>query len=83
MRKFAIALAALGAFAMPALAQTPLTFADVDADANGELSFLELQVVWPDLTQEEFDAADLDQSGGLNVDELNGLQPSTLPAPGQ
>ena len=83
MRKFALAFAAIGAFALPAVAQTPLTFADVDTDANGELGFVELQVVWPDLTQEEFDAADLDQSGGLNADELNGLQPSTLPAPGQ
>lgn len=81
MRKFALALAAVGAFALPAVAQTPLTFADVDSDGNGELSFVELQVVWPDLTQEEFDAADADMSGGLSPDELNSLQPAAVSAP--
>jgi len=83
MRKIALTLFALGALAAPALAQTPLTFADVDADGNGELSFAELQVVWPDITQEEFDAADLDGSGGLNPDELNSLQPAAVPVPAQ
>ncbi|MFC3703979.1 hypothetical protein ACFOOL_04340 [Devosia honganensis] len=81
MNKFVLGFAALALAATPALAQTPLTFADVDIDGSGELSFVELQAVWPDLSQEEFDAADLDLSGGLNPDELNALQPSTLPAP--
>jgi hypothetical protein len=44
------------------------------------LSFAELQLVWTDLTQEEFDAADADTSGGLTPDELNTLQPAALPA---
>lgn len=84
MRKYAIALAAIGLLAGPAIAQTPLSFADVDTDGNGELSYGELQVVWPDLTQEEFSAADVDLSGGLSSDELNSLQPSavSVPAPG-
>ncbi|MCP8882781.1 hypothetical protein NIM87_04665 [Devosia sp. XJ19-1] len=81
MRKFALGLVALSLAAAPALAQTPMTFADVDTDASGELSFLELQAVWPDLTEDEFNAVDLDLSGGLNADELNALQPSTMPAP--
>ncbi|MCW5722832.1 MAG: hypothetical protein KIS86_16990 [Devosia sp.] len=82
MRKLTPALLVLGAMAAPAFAQTPLTFAQVDADGNGELSFVELQVVWPDLTQEEFDAADADLSGGLNSNELNSLQPGAVPVPG-
>ncbi|SMQ86129.1 EF hand [Devosia lucknowensis] len=82
MKKFVLGLAALAALSVPALAQAPLNFADVDTDGNGELSFVELQAVWPDLTQEQFAAADLDGSGGLNAEELNGLQPATLaPAP--
>lgn len=80
MRKFALGLAVLGLGATAAFAQTPTSFADVDTDANGELSYAELQVVWTDLTQAEFDAADADASTGLSVDELNSLQPPTAPA---
>lgn len=80
MRKLTLGLAALTLMAAPALAQTPLTFADVDADASGELTFAELQTVWADLTEDEFNAVDLDMSGGLNADELNALQPSAMPA---
>jgi hypothetical protein len=80
MRRITLGLAALGLSTVAVLAQTPTSFADVDTDANGELSFAELQVVWPDLTEAEFAGADADGSGGLGVDELNTLQPSTLPA---
>ena len=81
MKKTALGLMALTIMAAPALAQAPLTFAEVDIDASGELSFEELQAAWPDLTQDEFMAADLDMNGSLNADELNGLQPSSLSAP--
>lgn len=81
MNKIVMGLAALTLFAAPAFAQAPLNFADVDTDASGELSFAELQAVWPDLTQDEFSAADLDMNGSLSADEISGLQPSTLPAP--
>ncbi|MGB3337008.1 MAG: hypothetical protein WBA73_07515 [Devosia sp.] len=80
MHKLALSLAVLGLSATAVFAQTPTNFADVDTDATGELSFAELQLVWTDLTQEEFDAADADTSGGLTPDELNTLQPATLPA---
>ena len=80
MHKIALGLAIFGLSATAALAQTPTSFADVDTDANGELSFAELQVVWPDLEQAEFDTADADGSGGLSPDELNTLQPPALPA---
>ena len=81
MHKIALTLAAFGLATTAAFAQTPTTFADVDTDASGELSFAELQVVWPDLTQAEFDTADADGSVGLGVDELNSLQPAAVPAP--
>ena len=80
MRKLALSLAVVVATAGAAYAQSPTNFADVDTDANGELSFAELQIVWPDLTQEEFDGADADKSGGLIAAELNTLQPSAIPA---
>jgi hypothetical protein len=83
MKRFAACLVVLGLSATAALAQTPTSFADVDTDANGELSFAELGLVWPDLTPEEFGGADLDLSGGLSAGELNTLQPATAPvAPG-
>ena len=80
MHKLALSLAILGLSATAVLSQTPTNFADVDGDANGELSFAELQLVWTDLTQGEFDGADADASGGLSADELNTLQPAALPA---
>ncbi|WP_375450783.1 hypothetical protein [uncultured Devosia sp.] len=63
-----------------AFAQTPSTFADVDADTSGELSFAELQAVWPDLSEDEFNTADVDVSAGLSTTELGALQPAAAPA---
>jgi len=81
MKKITLGLVALTIAAAPAMAQTPMNFADLDLDASGELSLTELQAAWPDLTQEEFTAADMDANGSLSVDELNALQPMTMPAP--
>jgi hypothetical protein len=81
MHKIVLSLAVVGLTASTAFAQAPTSFADVDTDGNGELGFAELQLVWPDLNQAEFDAADVDSSGGLAVDELNTLQPASVPAP--
>ena len=82
MRKIALSLAVFGLTAgltaTAAMAQT--SFADVDADANGELSYPELLVAWPDLTQEEFTTADADLSTGLSTTELGALQPPSNPA---
>ena len=83
MHKIALSLAVLGLTASTAFAQTPTTFADVDAVASGELSLVELQVVWPDLTEAEFTGADVDASGGLSAEEVNSLQPAAVPAPAE
>lgn len=82
MRKIVLGFAILGLSASAVLAQSPTNFADVDTDANGELSLTELQVVWPDLTEAEFTGADIDASGGISSSELTGLQPAAVPAPG-
>lgn len=81
MHKIALGLLAATLFAAPAFAQAPLTFVDVDSDGDGRLSYEELQVVWPNLTQEEFVAADADAAGSLTPDQLNTLQPSSMPTP--
>lgn len=82
MRKLALSFVAFAFASTAAFAQTPVTFAQLDTDGDGRLSFAELQVAWPDLTQEEFNAVDAEGLGSLTPDQLNTLQPSTLPAPG-
>lgn len=74
MRKIALGLVAASLFAVPVMAQTPLTFADVDSNGDGRLSYEELQVVWPDLTPEEFAAADVESAGSITPEQLNALQ---------
>lgn len=81
MRKIVLGLSAALLVGASAMAQEPLTYAQVDTDGNGELSYEELKLVWPDLADTEFADADRDGSGGLSVEELNALQSSALPAP--
>lgn len=83
MRKIALGLVAASFIAAPALAQTPLSFADVDADGDGRLSYEELLVVWPDLGADEFARADVEGAGGLTPEQLNMLQPASVPAPAE
>jgi len=82
MNKIIITLVAAGLLSTTAaMAQTQVTFSDLDTDVDGELSLTELQVAWP-LTQDEFAAADLDVSGSLSADEVVALQSAsatTLP----
>jgi hypothetical protein len=73
MNKLILSLAALGLAAGAAYAQET-SFESLDADANGELSFEEITVAWPQLTQEQFTAADLDVSAGLSADEVAAVQ---------
>lgn len=51
----------------------PMDFATLDADGNGMLSLDEAKVAWPDLTQGELEAADMNHDGGLQEDEANSL----------
>lgn len=71
MKRLLVSLAAI-ALAAPAMAQDAAqgaTFAELDADQNGELSFQELTAVAPELTVEQFAAADVDANGALSEDE--------------
>lgn len=67
MKKTVLTLALLAA-ATPAFAQIT-TFAELDVDQNGELSFEELTVLVPELTVEQFAEADADANGALSEDE--------------
>ncbi|ODT76244.1 MAG: hypothetical protein ABS76_31625 [Pelagibacterium sp. SCN 64-44] len=63
-----------------AFAQAATDFASVDTDANGSVSFAEAVVAWPDLTQDAFNAADVDGNGELSLEEYTGLTASAAPA---
>ncbi len=80
MRKLALGLIVAGLLSTSAFAQTALTFADVDTDGDGRLSYEELVVVWPDLTQEEFANADVEAVGSVTPEQLGALQPAAVPA---
>jgi len=85
MKKLIVPIAVLGLMTGSAFAQDAATtdFATLDTDLNGELSFTEVTVGWPELTEEQFDAADADMSGGLSVDELSAVigGAASVPAP--
>ena len=53
-----------------ALAQNTPDFATTDGDKSGEVTFSELILQYPDVSQEQFDTADADKSGGLNEKEF-------------
>jgi hypothetical protein len=79
MKTITLAIAVLGFGTAAAFAQgATVDLTAIDTDGNGAVSLAEAQVVWPDLTQEQFAAADADASGELSVEEL-----ATLPAPAQ
>lgn len=80
MRKLALGLIAASLLSTSAFAQTALTFADVDTDGDGRLSYEELVVVWPDLTQEDFANADVEGVGSVTPEQLGALQPAAVPA---
>lgn len=80
MRTLALGLVAATFMTSAAMAQTPLSFTDVDIDADGRLSFVELQTVWPSLTQEEFNSVDVEGAGSITAEQLALLQQSSAPA---
>ena len=70
MRKALLALA-VSTFAVTSALAVELT--EIDADNNGVISMEEAKVAMPNLSQEDFTAADVDGDGSLNAEELGGL----------
>ena len=60
-----------------AMAQAATDFASVDTDVNGGVSLAEVQVAWPDLTEEAFTAADTDGNGELSAEEYEAYLATT------
>ena len=68
MNRIIVSLAVIG-FTAPAFAQDITPFAELDADANGELSFEELTVALPELNVEQFTTIDTDANGSVSEEE--------------
>lgn len=64
MRRVAVGTMVAALFAAPAVA---LTVSDVDTDGDSLISFTEMAVKYPDLSEEAF--GDIDTSGDSFVDE--------------
>lgn len=80
MTRFALFLAPL-ALATAALAQATLTEVP-DTDGNGTWSLVELQAVWPDLTEEGFVGIDANADGAVDPVELQvALDGAVITAP--
>ena len=81
MKRALVILAGLSLFAFTPMvyAQAP-TFADFDANQDGQLTLEEIQAVIPDFTQDDFNAADTDQNGTLSPDEFDALGMQDAPA---
>jgi hypothetical protein len=79
MKRTALLLAPL-AFASAAMAQDlPMV---EDADASGNWSLVELQAVWPEMTEDSFAAVDANGDGAVDETELKAaLDNAVLTAP--
>lgn len=69
MKKIVLSSIVLLGMGGAAFAQAATDFATVDTDTNSAISLTEAQVLWPDLTEEAFKAADTDGNGELSQEE--------------
>lgn len=80
MKKTLLTVATLFGLAAAGTAMAQgLEFNSLDADGSGEISFEELQVVLPNVTQDDFAILDVDGSGGLSEDEFAVLLQAPTP----
>lgn len=79
MKKLLVSIVALG-FSTAVMAQAATDFASLDTDTSGDISLTEAQVVWPDLTEEAYVAADVDASGSLSQEEFDAYLAANPPA---
>jgi hypothetical protein len=73
MKKIILSSLVVLGLSTAAFAQAATDFASVDADASGGVTLVEAQAAWPDLTEDAFNAADLDGNGELSLEEYDAL----------
>ena len=69
MKTILLSIAALILSTASVFAQATPDYATVDANADTSVTWEELTAAWPEITQEQFTAADVDASGGLSAEE--------------
>lgn len=72
MKKLMISVAALALMSAPAFAQAA-DFSTADANGDGQVTYEEAVAVLPDLTEDQFKAADTDSNGTLSEAEYDAL----------
>lgn len=82
MKRLLVSIVAIG-FSTAVMAQAATDFVSVDTDTSGDISLTEAQVVWPDLTEDAYKAADIDQSGSLSQEEYDAYLAANPPAVAQ
>ena len=80
MKKLLVSVLVLGLGISGAMAQAASDFTAVDIDASGDVSLIEAQAVWPDLTEEAFAAAERRRHRSGRVRGLSGCQSAGLRA---
>ena len=73
MNKKLCAIAFAGLFASSAALAAEGDFAKADSDTDGALTMQEAQAAMPDITAEQFNAADADGSGSLSAEEFQSV----------
>ena len=81
MKKIILSSLVVLGLSTAAFAQAATDLTSVDTDASGTVSFTEASTAWPGLTQEAFDAADLDTSGDLSAEEYDALVAAAAATP--
>lgn len=77
MKKIILSSLVVLGLSTAAFAQAATDFATVDADASGGVTLVEAQAAWPDLTEDAFNAADVDGNGELSAEEYDALVAAT------
>lgn len=81
MTRTTLFTAVVGLMALPAFAQETTAIVAMDANADGMISFVELQDAMPDMTEENFMTIDVNGNGMLDADEVAvATAVGTLPA---
>jgi hypothetical protein len=77
-RRAILAVAAAGALLAGGAGLALGQAASIDTDGDGMVSFAELLVLMPALTEAEFQALDADADGLLNLDEIGAAEEAGL-----